>query len=308
MNIDNLVLLASLVGFLGIIIGWLIRVLRYRREVKAQASETLKTTKVLLEQMISKTEDATTRQKLSAQLEETNSALLALYSTRLRRALKEASLPPEEAGIIDYNRFLHLRSDDPVILMNRGITYRHLGRYGKALADFNRSLNLRLDDPVILMNRGITYRHLGRYEEALADFNRSLNLRLNDPVILMNRGITYRHLGRYEEALADFNHSLNLRLDDPDTLYNRGITYTHLAKYDAAVADFNRCLHLRPDYPIPLYNLASLYLVRGETDEALIYLKEAISADKRYRDMARTSKAFDSIRGDPRFKKLIEPD
>jgi len=240
MNIDNLVLLASLVGFLGIIIGWLIRVLRYRREVKAQASETLKTTKVLLEQMISKTEDATTRQKLSAQLEETNSALLALYSTRLRRALKEASLPPEEAGIIDYNRFLHLRSDDPVILMNRGITYRHLGRY--------------------------------------------------------------------EEALADFNHSLNLRLDDPDTLYNRGITYTHLAKYDAAVADFNRCLHLRPDYPIPLYNLASLYLVRGETDEALIYLKEAISADKRYRDMARTSKAFDSIRGDPRFKKLIEPD
>ena len=274
MNIDNLVLLASLVGFLGIIIGWLIRVLRYRREVKAQASETLKTTKVLLEQMISKTEDATTRQKLSAQLEETNSALLALYSTRLRRALKEASLPPEEAGIIDYNRFLHLRSDDPVILMNRGITYRHLGRYGKALADFNRSLNLRL----------------------------------NDPVILMNRGITYRHLGRYEEALADFNHSLNLRLDDPDTLYNRGITYTHLAKYDAAVADFNRCLHLRPDYPIPLYNLASLYLVRGETDEALIYLKEAISADKRYRDMARTSKAFDSIRGDPRFKKLIEPD
>ena len=45
---------------------------------------------------------------------------------------------------------------------------------------------------------------------------------------------------------------------------------------------------------------------KGEINEALKNLAEAIRLDETNRDSAKTDKDFDSIRNDERFKKLIE--
>jgi tetratricopeptide (TPR) repeat protein len=211
-------------------------------------------------------------------------------------------------ALASYNWCLELRPNDPNTLYNRGSAYYKLERYKESLADFNRFLEIRPDDPDTLYRRGSAYYKLERYKESLADFNRSLELRPDDPGTLNNRGSAYGNLGKYKESLADFNRSLELRLDNPDTLCNRGHTYSKLGKYKEAFADLNRSLELKPDYPAAIYNLACLFSLQSKTNEALDYLEKAIDKDKKSRKEAKTDEDFDNIRGDPRFKKLIESD
>jgi tetratricopeptide (TPR) repeat protein len=209
-------------------------------------------------------------------------------------------------ALASYNWCLVLRPDDPRTLNNRGSAYGKLGKNKEALADYDRSLELRPDDPRTLNNRGSTYGKLGKNKEALADFNRSLELRPDDPGTLNNRGGTYGDLGKNKEALTDFNRSLELRPDDPGTLNNRGIAYGYLGKYKEAFADFSRSLELRPDDPDVIYNIACLFSIQTKANEALAYLKKAIDIDKNFREDAKTDEDFANIRGDTRFKQLIE--
>ena len=350
-----------LLGFIIAAGGWVAReIWRWRnakRQAALDASETLKDKKTLLEDMVSKAENPDVKSELLVQLDEVNTALLGLHSARLRRTLKAAGLPPEEALIADglsqlqpqqvdelrgeivelqtlpqsdsiwdmialgnanyyaeqyedaksiYDRILELSPDDPIAFNNRGVTYDELGKYKEALADYNRSLELSPDDSGTLSNRGVTYRKMGKYKEALADYNRSLELSPDHLGTLNNRGVTYDELGKYEEALADYNRALELSPDRPDTFDNRGVTYTNMGKYKEAFADFNRALELRPDNPNTLYNLACFFSLQGKTDEAFSYLQKAIDKDKKYLKMVKTDEDFNTIREDPRFKKLIE--
>jgi tetratricopeptide (TPR) repeat protein len=154
--------------------------------------------------------------------------------------------------------------------------------------------------------RGNFYYNQDKYTEALESYNWSLELEPKSAAALINRGNAYHKLGKYEEALADYNLSLKLMPDNAGTLYNRGITYARLGRYDEAFTDFNLSLKLRPDNADTFYNMACTYSLMVRTSDAINYLKQAISKDKKYIDMAKTDKDFDNIRNDPRFQKLIE--
>ena len=318
-----------MVAFLIAAIGWLFRELHFRRERRDKAtqdaSETLKDRKALLEELIARIDEDSQKEEIQSKLDEVNTALLGLHAERLRRTLKAAGLPPEEALIADGHRQLrpqeaaHLKGIIeelealPPFVSTRdlsvlGSAYYHTQQYEEAKNIYDKILKLNPDDPVTLSNRGATYRHLERHDEALADYNHSLELKPDDPVTLMNQGILFDTLERYDEALADYNHSLELRPDHPLTLSNRGVTYRNVERYDEALADFIRALELEPDHPNTLYNLACLCSLRGKTEDALDYLEKATIKDKKYREMAKTDKDFDNIRDDPRFKKLMESD
>ena len=62
-----------------------------------------------------------------------------------------------------------------------------------------------------------------------------------------------------------------------------------------------RALAVYPGNPNVLYNLACVESLAGRADAALSHLGEAVEADPRTREWARTDSDFDAIRGDPRF-------
>ena len=282
--------LAPLVAFLVAAIGWLFRELHFRREWRSKAtlgaSQILKDKKTLIEEMMAEIDDDRKKEELRLQLDEVNIALLGLHSERLRRTLKDAGLPPEEALIADGLSQLQPQQVDQLKgeiaelqtlpqpgsiwdLLPLGNAYYYAEQYEDAKRIYDRILSLNPDDPNILHSRGVTYGQLERYDEALADLNRSLELRPDDPATLYNRGVTYGKLERDDEALADYNRSLQLRPDDPATLNNRGVIYAKLERYDEALAEFNRSLELRPDHPATLYNRGGTYGKLERYDEAL---------------------------------------
>ena len=297
MDFDIQDVIVPLVAFLIPAIGLLIREIHYRRKAKRQAahdsSAILKERKALLEEMKSKAQDTSSKHTLTTQLDEVNIALLGLHSERLRRTLKAAGLPPEEALIADGLSQLQPQqvdqlkgeiaelqtlpqSDSIWDLLALGNAYYYAEQYEDAKDIYDRILNLHPHDPFILFNRGVAYGQLGRYDEALADFNRALELSPNKPGSLTNRGNAYIELGMYDEALADLNRSLELRPDDPVTVRNLGCLYERLGRYDEALTNFNRSLELRPDDPGTLHSRGIVYGKLERYDEALADFNRSI--------------------------------
>jgi hypothetical protein len=60
--------------------------------------------------------------------------------------------------------------------------------------------------------------------------------------------------------------------------------------------------------PLPRFGLAYLLAEEGKKDEAIANLAIVISKDPTYKKHAKNEKVFDSMREDPRFKKLVEGD
>jgi len=324
-----LALIISVATLAGGAIGWLFRQYWYLRAAQRQASNDastiLKERKTLLQEMLNEIEDASQKEELRLQLDEVNTALFGLHSERLRRTLKAAGLPPEEALIADGLSQLQPQqvdqlkeeiaelqtlpqSDSIWDLLAQGNAYYYAEQYEDAKDTYDRILNLNSNDPATLNNRGVVYYHLERYEEALTDLNRSLELKPDNPAELANRGITYGKLRRHEEALVDLNRSLELRSDDPGTLANRSVTYMRLNRYEEALTDLNRSLELKPGDSNTIYNLACLFSLQGKVNDALAYLERAIKGGEEYREDAKTDEDFKNIRDAPRFKKLIESD
>jgi tetratricopeptide (TPR) repeat protein len=83
-----------------------------------------------------------------------------------------------------------------------------------------------------------------------------------------------------------------------------------LEAYNAG--DFEKALELvqqvlarEPDDVLSLFNAACFETRLGRTDDALEHLRRAIEVDERAIEQARGDEDFDSIRDDPRFKKLV---
>jgi tetratricopeptide (TPR) repeat protein len=80
--------------------------------------------------------------------------------------------------------------------------------------------------------------------------------------------------------------------------YNKG-------EFEKAIERLGQVLAREPNHVLSLYNTACFEARLGRTDEALEHLRLAIEGNERAAEFARGDTDFDSIREDPRFKKLV---
>lgn len=176
-----LTLVISGAALVGGTIGWLFRQYQYhqaaKREAAHDAGEMLKDKKTLLENMISKTEDAISKQTLTNQLDEVNAALLGLYGARLRHTLKQAGLPIEEALIADGQSQLKAQET---------------AQLEKVIAEVDAlPPSLSTEDLMVLGN---AYFYMKKYQDAKRIFDQVVKSNPNDPDALNNRGVILAHL------------------------------------------------------------------------------------------------------------------
>jgi len=112
--------------------------------------------------------------------------------------------------------------------------------------------------------RGIYYRRLGKYKKALDDFKTALQLKPGSAKLHNSRGIVYMRLKKYSLALKEYNTALKLRPGNAGVYNNRGNLYRARKKYAKAVKDYDAALKLRPKYRKALYNRALVYALRKD--------------------------------------------
>ncbi|MBD2533325.1 tetratricopeptide repeat protein [Nostoc flagelliforme FACHB-838] len=212
-----------------------------------------------------------------------------------------------EAAIASYEQALKLKPDYHQAWYNRGIALDDLGRFEEAIASYNQALKFKPDYHEVLNNRGNVLGNLGRNEEAIASYDQALKFKPDYHDTWYNRGIALGNLGRFEEAITSYDQALKFKPDYHDTWYNRGKALRKLGRFEEAIASCDQALKFKSDDHEAWYNKSCYYALQGNIEQALENLQKAINRNcEECCKWARTDSDFDSIRGNERFKALIQ--
>jgi len=113
-------------------------------------------------------------------------------------------------GLRMMNVLLRLYPHAPVALVQRGIAYRLMGDYERAIADYTEAIRIDPDYAVAYHNRGIAYCLMDDYERAVADYTEAIRLDPDNAVAYGNRGYAYRTQGNLSAARADWERAIEL--------------------------------------------------------------------------------------------------
>ncbi|MDO8289471.1 MAG: tetratricopeptide repeat protein [Parvibaculum sp.] len=94
--------------------------------------------------------------------------------------------------------------------INRGVAFRNLGEYQRAVTDYSAALKYAPDDAMIYANRANARRELGELKSALADADRAVSLDATRPASFYTRGAVLEAAGRYDNARKDYMMALSL--------------------------------------------------------------------------------------------------
>lgn len=93
--------------------------------------------------------------------------------------------------------------------------------------------------------------------------------------VLMSLGRIYVAQNNETKIFAVYEHILRMAPDNADAYYNLGIVYYHHQDFDNALKFFERAIKLNDHAEARLY-LASIYERRGDSTQAIRYLRERI--------------------------------
>jgi tetratricopeptide (TPR) repeat protein len=120
------------------------------------------------------------------------------------------------------------------------------GQAENAAAAQSQALELKSQDPDLWIDRGLSYAAMRAWPRAISDFDHALVLRPNNVEILVLRAAAWRNAGDPGKALADADRALRIAPDHSEALLERAFAF--LARGDKAGADiaFARVLRLVP--------------------------------------------------------------
>ena len=202
-----------------------------------------------------------------------------------KRGLIYKELKEYEKAIADYNMGIELRSKPKHrkrLFNNRGNVYSELGKYQKALADYNMAVELDSGYERAYYNRGAVHLKLGRFQEAIMDFSEVIKLNPKHGLAYTNRGSIYKIFKKYEKAISDFNKNIEIYPEHALSYNNRGTVYLELKKHEKALADFNKAIELDPEYVLAYNNRGAVYLELKKHEKALADFNKVIELNPEY--------------------------
>uniref|UniRef100_K3WGC9 Uncharacterized protein n=1 Tax=Globisporangium ultimum (strain ATCC 200006 / CBS 805.95 / DAOM BR144) TaxID=431595 RepID=K3WGC9_GLOUD len=137
--------------------------------------------------------------------------------------LQELQLHPLAIG--DFTRAIELNPDNPVNLYLRSESFLRLEKFTDTVADCTSALNRGYTSDLSVYNaRGMAYRGLNEYDKALADISVCLSKAPGNDIFHFHRGVCYMECGRYADALPDLHAAVNQNQRDTK-YYHIGISY-----------------------------------------------------------------------------------
>lgn len=160
---------------------------------------------------------------------------------------------------------------------NRGIAYRELGEFQRAIRDFDRAARADPQFQAAYANAGQSRNATGQYQRAITDLGRALVLDPQDVGSRRERGTAYSELGQH--ALARQDYDAAIRLDPADAALFTGRAwnaYREGADLRAALADADQALRLDPALTEAIDVRAHVLAALGRVEEAIADFEQAV--------------------------------
>ncbi|HSG98680.1 MAG TPA: tetratricopeptide repeat protein, partial [candidate division Zixibacteria bacterium] len=193
----------------------------------------------------------------------------------------------------------------------RGYYLSQTERYAEAEAEFQRALELNPHSYDACYQYGRVCIVKKDNIRAADLFRRATEIDPTDYLAASMLHLAYMNMGdsRQKQALQSSLKALNEHLTlHPGDVRALQLASTQFAKHgDAAAA--RKCIatmrQLSPDETGVLYNGACAHAILGDRDEALAFLKQALSQGQHLYEWAAMDADFASLRDDPEFQKLL---
>jgi adenylate cyclase len=190
-----------------------------------------------------------------------------------------------------------------------GEMLQSLGRFDESIAELQRARDL---DPLSLIISTIlasVYYSAGRNEEALQQLQRAFDLDPNFGVAYWVRGQILETKGEFDKAIEDYKKSDSATPMD-QTQAMIACVYARSGRVADAQNILNQLMTESQHSYVSSYALAEVQAMLGNKDEAIRLLEKAY--DERSIPVGgagvggpKIDRRFDSLRGDPRFQKLL---
>jgi tetratricopeptide (TPR) repeat protein len=132
------------------------------------------------------------------------------------------------------------------LLAQAGQAFMEAGLADRAADAQSRALTLKSKDPELWIDRGLSYAAMQAWPRAISDFDHALALKPNDVEILVLRAAAWRSAGNPAKALEDAARALKVAPDHSEALLERGFASLAMGDKRQATGDFNTVLRLVP--------------------------------------------------------------
>lgn len=115
-------------------------------------------------------------------------------------------------------------------------------------------------------------------------------------------------LGRYYDAMISFTNAIALEPGRSEYYNGRGLTWMGIGRIETALSDFESATFANPDDASARYNVACALARLGRKEDALASLGKAFELDERLLAHAQSDQDLASLRSEPLFKALLNPE
>ena len=212
-----------------------------------------------------------------------------------------------DAAEKEYERALQLDPDNSRIHTLYGLHFVTLGKLDQSIKQGLTAVQL---DPLnlnALTNVGANYLNSKRYDEALVQLDKVLEIDPNYSPAHQFISLVYEAQGKYDLWL-DESEKAATTSNDADLLavfkaarveYKRGGYRAATKRIAEVLEQQSKRVYIDP------MNIAGAYATLDDKDKAFFWLEKAFAEKSDYLRILKTSRQFDSLRTDPRYKDLL---
>lgn len=221
-----------------------------------------------------------------------------------------------------------IKREDPLELMQKGLSLKESGRTDEAIAIFKKLANIDSKDHEIHLSTAQAFTEMGLEDESITEYERAINLNpenlepyhkllqlytkkeMDDGAIATLKRIIERdnknlkmHLdlaalyekkNMVDDAYQEYKNIIALAPDHEDSIYNLGVISLSKGLDDEAVEMFKRVIKINVKNIEGHLNLANIYYKKGLEVEALNEYKKVEEIDTQHPE-AFNNKGFNAI-------------
>jgi len=199
---------------------------------------------------------------------------------------------------------LRLDPKNPLANHVLGLLLSTVGRHDEAIAAMQRSTARDPMSPISFSNLALVHVNARQYERARAIWDSRRDLLQNETVRLI-QGDFHLLLGEYDQAL-EILEPLAEQGQRPDAVASLARLYASVGR----TADARELLLRLESHPMARYalspHIARVYAALGDMDTAFHWLDVAIEEHAARLIYVKVDPAWDPMRGDPRFAKVLQ--
>lgn len=175
---------------------------------------------------------------------------------------------------------------------------------------------LRIDpDDAWSLNTVGLYAYLSeKHDLAEATYERFLQLYPEEPAAYNNYALVWKRRGEYGKEESLYRRALQLDPGDTNVMNNLAVCLAHQGRFSEAEEIMDRLEKLEPDNAYVALHQAKIYAAMGKERRALRFLERALEQSRgldtmhhiEFRQDIRLDPSFDVLRGERRFRELLE--